>query len=358
MLENKDKLDFLKNKYKKLIVNDDDRIELFSSVRKEYSALINGVGIRDISDKGKIKLGGKDVSDFLHRVSTNDVKNLQDYQHVQTLFTNEKGRIIDETTLLKMGTEYILINSSIYREKIKRWLHKYIISEKVAIHDVFSEYCIIEILGPQAESFLTLSCGNCIDEIQNGMIKTVQIDTLEMKVIKKSNDLFWIITDNAKYMQLIDAITGYVSVFDPEMIGEKAYELYRIEQCTPIAPNELNDNYNPHEALLLDIISFNKGCYIGQEVIARLDTYDKVQRQLVEIESVSSIDTNGEAISVFDTNNLDVGKITSFVSSKEYKRNIGLAYIRIDALKNSNIFTAKVLNENYDITVRDKKGRP
>jgi folate-binding protein YgfZ len=356
-LEKKDKINFLKSKYKKLFVNEEDRIEYFSSVKKEYDALVNGVGIRDISNNGKIKLGGQDVSDFLHRISTNDIKNLQDYQYVDTLFTNEKGRIIDKTTLLKMGNEYILINNSIYREKIKRWLHKYIITEKIAIHDVFSEYCLFEILGPHAESYLTLSCGNSIDEMENRIIRSVQIDTLEIKVIKKSKDLFWIIADNAKYMHLFEALTGYVSAFDPEMIGDKAYELYRIEHCTPVAPNEINDNYNPHEAMLLDIISFNKGCYIGQEVIARLDTYDKVQRQLVEIESPSSIDINGAEISLFDTNNLDVGRITSFINSKEYKRNIGLAYIRKDALRNNKRFTAKAQNEVYDIVVRDKKGQ-
>jgi folate-binding protein YgfZ len=356
-LDKNDKLEYFKSKYKKLSINEDGQIEYYTSVKKEYDALTNGVGIRDVSDKGKIKLGGKDVSDFLHRISTNDIKNLQDYQHIDTLFTNEKGRIIDETTLLILGNEYILINSAIYREKIKRWLDKYIITEKIAIHDVFSEYSILEIIGPQAESFLTLSCGNSIDELKIGIIKSVQVDDLEIKVIKKSHELLWLICSSAKYVQLIDTLLDYVSAFDAEMVGEKAYELFRIEKRTPVAPNELNDNYNPHEAMLLDIISFSKGCYIGQEVIARLDTYDKVQRQLVEIESEANIDSNGEDILIFDKNNSDVGKITSFVSSKEYKKNIGLAYIRKDALKQSDKFTAKVQNENYDIFVRVKKGR-
>ena len=356
-LNKKDRLEYLRGKFKKLSVNEEGHIEYYTSVKKEYDALNNGVGIRDVSDKGKLKLGGKDVSDFLHRISTNDINSLQDYQQIDTLFTNEKGRIIDETTLLRMGNEYILINSAFYREKIKRWLDKYIITEKIAIHDVFSEYTILEIIGPQAESFLTLSCGNSIDEIKNGVIISVQIDDLDIKVIKKSHGLLWLMCSSAKYTQLIDTLLEYVSVFDPEMVGENAYELYRIEKRTPVAPNELNDNYNPHEAMLLDNISFNKGCYIGQEVIARLDTYDKVQRQLVEIESDASIDSNGEDILIFDTKNSDVGKITSFISSKEYKRNVGLAYIRKDALKNSNKFTAKVQNEHYDIIVRGKKGR-
>lgn len=356
-LEHEKKLDYLKSKYKKLAINGEDRVEYYTSVKQEYNALVNGVGIRDISNKGKLKIGGKDVSEFFHRISTNDIQKLQDFQHIETLFTNEKGRIIDETTLLKMEKEYLLINSAIYRDKIKRWLDKYIIMENIAIHDVFSEYSIFEIIGPQSESFLTLSCGNCIDEIDNVTIKSIQLEDLPVRILKKTGDRFWIITESAKYSQFLDAILDYVSVFEPEMVGENAFDLYRIEQCTPVAPNEINDSYNPHEARLLEVISFNKGCYIGQEVIARLDTYDKVQRQLVEIESPTELISNGDEILIFDKTNSDVGKVTSFINSKEFKRNIGLAYIRKDALINENKFTAKVFNDEYDIVVKGKKGQ-
>jgi len=356
-LDNNKRLAYLKSKYKKLETNGEDRIEYYTSVKQEYNALVSGVGIRDISNKGKLKLSGKDVSEFLHRISTNDVQKLQNFQYVETLFTNEKGRIIDETTLLKLENDFLLINSAIYREKIKRWLDKYIITENITIHDVYSEYCIFEVIGPQAESFLTLSCGNCLDEIDNVMIKSIRLDDMIVRIIKKSDDHFVILTEHAKYTQLVDTIMDYVSAFDPELIGENAYDLYRIEQCTPVAPNELNDNYNPHEAQLLDIISFNKGCYIGQEVIARLDTYDKVQRELVEIESFTEIDSNGDDILIFDKTNSDVGKVTSLISSKDNKRNIGLAYIRKDALIENNKFIAKVLDNNYDIVVKDKKGQ-
>ena len=57
--------------------------------------------------------------------------------------------------------------------------------------------------------------------------------------------------------------------FDFSLVGELAYNTYRIEQGIPLAPNELNDNYNPHEASLIKYVDFNKGCYIGQEVTAR-----------------------------------------------------------------------------------------
>lgn len=355
-LDDNNRLDFLKSKFKKLESNGEDTVEYYTSVKEEYNALINGVGIRDISHKGKLILGGKDVTDFLHRVSTNDVQKLQSFQYVETLFTNEKGRIIDETTLLKLDNQYLLINSAVYREKIKRWLDKYIITESIVIRDVFSEYCIFEVIGPHSESFLTLSCGNCIDEIDNVTVKNIMLEDLAVRIIRKSHDHFLIIAESEKYFKLVDTFMDYVSVFEPAMVGEKAYELFRIEKCTPVAPNELNDNYNPHEALLLDVISFNKGCYIGQEVIARLDTYDKVQRQLVEIESPSKIDSSGDEIIIFDNTDSDVGKITSFINSKDYKRNIGLAYIRKDALTADNKFTAKVRNDSYDIVVKDKKG--
>jgi folate-binding protein YgfZ len=116
------------------------------------------------------------------------------------------------------------------------------------------------------------------------------------------------------------------------MVGEEAYNIYRIEQGLPIAPHELNDEYNPHEAGLVDYIDFNKGCYIGQEVIARLQTYSKVQRKLVGVKFSDPIVSNNGRI-ILEDNGAEVGTVTSSAISHKLGSPIGLAYIKNSHLK-------------------------
>jgi folate-binding protein YgfZ len=123
-------------------------------------------------------------------------------------------------------------------------------------------------------------------------------------------------------------------VFNFKLIGEEAYNIYRVEQGNPASPNELNDNVNPHEAGLINYIDFKKGCYIGQEVIARLDTYDKVQRRITGIKFTDAINQT-DSFSVYSGAS-EVGNVTSVVYSPKLKTYLGLAFIRKGFLQDSN----------------------
>ena len=110
----------------------------------------------------------------------------------------------------------------------------------------------------------------------------------------------------------------------------------------PVFENEITQKFNPLEAKLDKYISFNKGCYVGQEVIARLNTYNKTKRELMNIEWDTKIAINqGEKI-VFKGE--DIGLITSFVYNPMEDNFIGLAYIKkgFDIKK----FIAKIGEEN------------
>jgi folate-binding protein YgfZ len=119
------------------------------------------------------------------------------------------------------------------------------------------------------------------------------------------------------------------------MVGEDAFDYYRVLNKVPKNPNEINDNYNPHEAGLLKDVSFSKGCYIGQEVIARLDTYDKVQKDLskVRINCAENINLPAE---FFNTDNELVGILTTAVKSLENNHFEGLAFIKRDFRTKNN----------------------
>ena len=187
-------------------------------------------------------------------------------------------------------------------------------------------------MGPQSDSFITLICGNYVNNIQVNKFKVINGDDGMMfftaKFIdEKGNPLYWVLADNQTGLKLISYLNNNKGIFDFNFIGQEAWNAYRIEQGIPIAPFEINDQYNPHEVNLLDMVSFTKGCYIGQEVIARLDTYDKVQKKLFGVIFPEPVDNN-EQFQLFNDADLEVGSVTSSAYSYKLKKHIGLGVIR------------------------------
>jgi len=324
-------------------------IKSFSSFSEEYHSLTKGVGVRNLSGNVILKFSGKDVQDFLHRVSTNDVKELGVFKHKNTLFLNEKGRMIDKTTLLKIGDYFLLVGSPDPDEKLRSWIEKYIIMEDITVEDKSNSLTIFELLGKQTNSFMTMLCGEKINDLNGENITIGETDSIKTYITKleaaEGIDKYWVIVDSENSVEFVKYLQDNKSAFDFNFIGDNAYEYFRIKNGMTKAPNEINANYNPHELNLINDVSFTKGCYIGQEVIARLDTYDKVQRLLKGVKLKSDISIE-PPIEIVDKENAEVGVITSLTESEMGDGLIGLALIRKKALENSQSFFADFDNNS------------
>ena len=335
--------------YSSIILNGKKQFRVFSSVESEFNSITKGVGFHDISDKGIIEFRGKDSLDFLHRISTNSVKELSKGNLAQTVFTNDKGKIIDTAVILNFEDHQLLICSESNSNKVAGWINKYIISDDVKINTGSGNYSLIEIIGQQADSFMSLVCGNVINDIKLNEFKTIFAEGLAFILAKmkelNGDDKFLIIADDSNSVQLAKYMIEHFGPFDFNLIGNEAYDLYRISTGLPGSPNELNDHFNPHEAGILDLVSFTKGCYIGQEVIARLDTYDKVQRYLRRLTFNQPLNT-GESYLLFNEGNEEVGVLTSI--SEYPKSNIysALGYVKKAFANHGNELIAKDLTGN------------
>lgn len=141
------------------------------------------------------------------------------------------------------------------------------------------------------------------------------------------------------------------SAFDLKFIGDKSFNYFRIINGIPIAPNEINAKYNPHEINLIHEVSFKKGCYIGQEVIARLDTYDKVQKELKGV--VFKTDQEIELpLTIFSNDGNEVGEVTSIEHGFDNKI-IGLALVRKKYMDTSNDLFIKINDEKVGIIISE-----
>jgi tRNA-modifying protein YgfZ len=316
----------------------------FKSTEEEFNSLNDGVGLRDLSGLGILEFEGKDTLDFFHRVSTNSLKNLQANSVVQTIFTTEKGRIIDAASIINFDDRQLLVCSLAHKFKIKSWIEKYIITDDVSVSSPSGKYALFEMLGPQADSFMTLICGNSVNDVGLNKFKSVSTEGILFYLARlkdrngKIKFWMWLNPDNA--VKLVHYMLESKGIFDFNLIGEDAYKLYRVSKGIPASPNEINDLYNPHEANLTDLVSFTKGCYIGQEVIARLDTYDKVQKHLTGVSFSGPVEDTAQ-ISLYDAAGNEAGKVTSLVYSQTFNRTIGLAYVKNAYLKEDVELIAK-----------------
>lgn len=251
----------------------------------------------------------------------------------------------------------LLICSEAHKNRVKSWIEKYIIMDDVKVNDPNGNYALLEVLGPQSDSFMTLVCGNVINEIELNKFKSVRSEGIMffLSKLRSSNGhfKFWLLTDPENAVKLVDYMINNKGIFDFNLIGEDAFNSFRISQGIPVAPNELNDQYNPHEANAISLVNFTKGCYIGQEVIARLETYDKVQKYLKGISFNEPINEAGE-YNLFDAEENEAGKVTSIAYSHKCGKYIGLAYLRKAYLQEGTFLIAKNGNgKDIPVTVKN-----
>jgi folate-binding protein YgfZ len=333
-----------------------DYIKNFTALEEELYSIHNGVALKFKNTSSIIELKGTDALDFLHRISTNSMKNLNKEEVKKTIFTSEKGRIIGVSTILNFESYLLLITSLPSKLKVMSWINKYIIGDDVTMSDASHRFNLFEVIGPQSESFLSLFVGDTINSVTDNTFKVASADGVLFFLAKLKDEKglckYWILAEQENGKRLVRNMVENKGPFDFNLIGEDAYSAYKIENGIPSDPNELNDNFNPLEARILDLIDFQKGCYIGQEVIARLDTYDKVQKSLVGL-CFPELLENNEKFSLLDDQQNEVGVVTSIAYSPKIKKNIALGYIKKTLAVQGTKVIAKDGSKSIEVTVHE-----
>lgn len=283
---------------------------------------------------GRIAAIGPDAIDLLHRMSTNDLLPLIDKggSGAQTVLTNEKGRIIDLLTVLSHGKEALLITSGGREDQVITWLEKFVIMEDAKFVKKSEDISQFLVFGPQALQFLQTISPISLISLENFHFIEIEIAG-EKVLLQKTHRIIesgWaILVDSQKSEAVKTFLLTEIEKFGGTAIDDDTYNTLRIEAGIPLAPSELNEKHNPLETTLVQAVSWTKGCYIGQEVIARLDTYDKVQRHLMGIEMSNGVlQPDSLPVTITNSDNETIGEITSLAFSPSLNKTIGLAFIK------------------------------
>lgn len=249
---------------------------------------------------------GKDRLDYFNRMSTNNLSEFPENFYFNTVFTSDKGKIIAFVTLVNFKDETLIILPEEQAELLKTHLEKYIIMDDVSISYPINSYHHISVFTDNPEETSSKICkmqlkpGNDIFKISETVfayINDYPVKTLH--IITKEN-----------YMQVyLNSLSKY------ERFSDDDYTKFRIENFIPEFPGELNDNVNPMECGLNRYISYTKGCYIGQEVIARLDAQGKIPKQMIQVSTSERVSENDRIFLKAEAGDKDCGYISTTVDS-------------------------------------------
>lgn len=298
-----------------------------------YTAAHRALALVDASGlSGRVRASGPDAIDLLHRMSTNDLTPLIGHSGngAQTVLTTEKGRIVDLLNVLSTNDGALLVTGSGREDAVVQWLDKYVIMEDAKFTNVSAEISHFLVFGPSALGVLASATDVDLLGLANFGSTEIEIGGVPVRIQRGHRIIesgFSIFCDVASHDAVLSALRELVTSSGGSVLDAETYETIRIEAGIPSVPNELNEKHNPLETTLVQAISWTKGCYIGQEVIARLDTYDKVQRHLMGIRFDDAV-TTSVPFPLQANDATEIGEVTSLTFSPGLNTTIALAFVK------------------------------
>jgi glycine cleavage system T protein len=305
----------------------------FGAPEAEYYAVRQGAGLCDLSYRGLVRVTGSERQRFLHAMVSNDTAHLRPGEGQYATFLTHKGRMIADFVVYAETDAYLLdMEFQAVRSFIEAIEH-FVISEDVTFHDESAAWGLLSLQGPQVRRWLGLALEQPFPDLAPYAYTPCTLAEQEVRLIRRSH------TGEPGYQLLapLDTLPALWPVLwrhreacGGQAVGLEAMEMLRIEAGIPLYGRDLTDETMPVEANLDQAISYTKGCYIGQEVIARLEARGHVNRKLVGLLlSGATLPLSGAPIVAADR---DVGWVTSATYSPARQQNIALGYVRREFL--------------------------
>lgn len=267
---------------------------------------------------------GADRLDLLHRLSTNATRELPPFGETTTILTSDKGRVVEVVRVLAFDDHVLLLLAGTDAEGVRAWLDKYTIMDDFSTSDRTADFALVGVYGDHAKSLIERAFGVAAPDAGTFASFDIGGDGYLLRDTRLTGaGGFLLVLPAAALAEATARLDGAGA----RAIDEATYQALRVEAGLPAIGHELTEAYNPLEAGLSQFISWTKGCYIGQEVIARLDTYDKVQRHMVGMELLGQSVPEGE-LEVRDDEGKKIGAVTTLAYSPARGRAIALGYVR------------------------------
>jgi tRNA-modifying protein YgfZ len=289
-----------------------------------YEALRRRAAWIDLSTRGKLRVSGEDRARLLHAMSTNHVQSLQPGEGLYAFFLSAQGRILADANIYNRGETLFLDTEPEMAEKLRNHLDKYIIADDATIEDEAGEWAVIGLEGPQSVP--------CAEElgISPPQQKYSVIDWGSGFVARVAGigpeGIRIFISSGEKD----DLLRRLEKLAIPSASASEA-RIVRLENAIPRYGEDITERNLVHETQALHAVHFNKGCYLGQEIVERVRSRAQVHRLLTPVRMRSPVTPPpGTKLSV---GGKDVAEITSAAYSPALGEVVGLAYVRTEVAR-------------------------
>lgn len=279
------------------------------TLEQAYRAVQERCGLMEWSTWGVIHVTGPDRATFLHSLLSNDIKSLSTGQSCEAALLTPAGKFLAHLLVLAEADAHWLLTDRPRIETVLSTLHRYLIMEQVTLTDVSNAYTMLALQGPQT----TVVVGVVASET------TVRL--VSFPVVTKDDRLLIVPTEQAA--QIRNRLVGAGAT--PS--GWETFHVLRIEAGIPWYGIDMDEsNLLPETGLEERLVSYTKGCYVGQEVVARLQTYGSVSQKLMGLVCEgTTVPERGDQIL---KDGQPIGRITSACFSPRLNHSIALGYVK------------------------------
>lgn len=294
----------------------------------EYRGAVTAAAVFDLSDRTQIEITGRDRASFLHNFCTNDIKRLKPGEGCEAFLTNIKGRIVGHI-LVFAGESSLWLDSVPGSEgAILAQLDRYLISEDAQLNSRTAEYGALYVAGPEAAARLKTALGIDVDSLALDSQLTCDSDGQPVSIRRVPFMLPAGFLLSAR-RDVLPALSIALTTQGVQPAGAEAFHALRIEAGWPIYGVDITDDNLAQEAgRTRQAISFTKGCYLGQEPIARIDALGHVNRELRGLRLPSGPVPPLGAPVLAGTPPQPIGSITSAALSLADGKPVALALLR------------------------------
>jgi len=299
----------------------------YGDVSSEVHAAINSSALLDRSYLGKVLLRGNDTLEFLDKVSTNDMTKLLASTVCDTLFSTPRGNLVDYCRVLNLDDETLMISSFMGNQHILDWVNRFIYMTDIEPQDAGDSFIWLTLMGPSCAELVYSVCNEQVCREDDAI--WLHYSGQEFPALR--NDNFMVPAYNVCLPaegseEIVSWLAEKVLGAGGSLMGDAAFQILRVESGMPDWGTEITEEYNAHEARLLNAVSFTKEEFTGQEALAAIDTFDKIQRYLMIID-VHGVVSRKPPFNVYYDGE-PIGKMTSYAFDPLNGRHVGLGYIK------------------------------
>jgi folate-binding protein YgfZ len=304
----------------------------------EYEAVRggDGAGLVDLSARARIEVSGAESVQFLNGLVTNDVKTLAPGAWMLAAFPNVQGRLLAHARIARRGeaVEFLIDTEPATHEKVFQTLQRFTLAGDFRVSDVTGETAQFSLQGARAREIMESALGGAFAQTARQEQSVAVVSWSETRqatvlhVTHTGEDGYDLVCASDAAADLWEALTKAGA----RPVGFDAFEVLRVEAGEARHGVDVTDTNVVLEAGRDEAVSYTKGCYIGQEIIARIHWRGHVAKRLAGLVFTDERELSADA-KVMTTEGREIGRITSQVFSPRLGRRIALAVIKYDYLQ-------------------------